>query len=574
MTAMFGKGTRVAIAGAFAAFGLLFVAPAAEAAFGLTNLSANPASTAAGANTNFTISLDVQDPSADLKDLTIHLPPGLVGNPQATTMCTAAQLQSDSCPPVTRVGTTTTSALLLGLIPLSVPGDIYNLVPHAGEPARFGIVLRPVSVPPLPPIVPEIILESGASLRQSDLGLDTVLNNLPNTSAGLGIDITSVSLTLNGMAGSPPKGFIRNPTSCKTHTVGFDAASYPPTQTATGQATFTTTNCGALPFTPELAAKVKQGAANEAVELTTTISQTIDEAGLKSAEVILPKELFGNAATLGISCPDALFQAGNCPANTIVGNAIATSPLLTQPLTGPVALVSPATPGLPDLGVDLRGPLALKLKGKIGVTPDVRNIVTFDGLPDIPIANFALTFTGGPSGLTFANRDLCQPPPIVFNANFASHSGATAVANPTATVECTGGGGGGGGGGGHGGSKKPRAKISVGRRSTDAPTMRVRIHKGSEKLTQAKLKLPRQLAFSSGKRFDRGTAVGGRKVSVKHTRRSLKLKAKKPASSLTARFARRALHPGKGLRPHSKLTFKLELRDASGKTTRLSVRAK
>src|SRR5690349_24450763 len=69
----------------------LFVAPAANAAFELTNVSATPASNNAGANSDFSISLDTPDAS-DMKDLTIHLPPGLVGNPLATTTCTEDQL--------------------------------------------------------------------------------------------------------------------------------------------------------------------------------------------------------------------------------------------------------------------------------------------------------------------------------------------------------------------------------------------------------------------------------------------------------------------------------------------------
>ena len=82
------------------------------------------------------------------------------------------------------------------------------------------------------------------------------------------------------MVGHPPQGFIRNPTSCKTHTVGFDAVAYD-AQTASAQATFTTDNCGALPFTPELSARIKRvGAVNDPVELSTTIAQTIEEAGL------------------------------------------------------------------------------------------------------------------------------------------------------------------------------------------------------------------------------------------------------------------------------------------------------
>jgi hypothetical protein len=576
MRASFGRRIWGAVALPAAAFGVLVLAPAAQAAFGLNPLSVFPAITDAGAKTNLTINIGITDPEADIKDLTIHLPPGLIGNPQATTMCTVAQLNADMCPAATQVGTTssTVNAFLAALplvpIPLTVNGTIYNLVPQPGEPARFGIVLRPISIPPLPSVLPPIILQSGASLRQSDLGLDTVLNGLPRDTlnGAVLLDVTGLSLTLQGMAGTPAKPFIRFPTSCKTHTVGFDAKAYD-NQTATGQATFTTTNCGALPFTPELSARIKRtGPVNEPVELSTTIAQTIEEAGLLRAQVVLPAGLGGNNDALANKCSQASFQAGNCPAASIVGSASATSPLLAQGLSGPVALVEPVAPGLPDIGIDLRGPLALKLKGTLGFTAQGRNIVVFDNLPDIPIAAFTLTFAGGPKGLVLPSRDVCAPPPLVFDANFLSHSTATLAATATATVDCSGGGGGGGGRG----HKKPRAKIKLGHLGSDEPTMKLKIKAGSEKLRQAKLKLPRQLAFASGKDFDRGTTVA--KVSVRHSARALKLKASKPAKRFAAKIAHGALQPGQGLGAHSKLKFKLKLRDAAGKTTKLTIRAK
>ena len=168
-----------------------------------------------------------------------------------------------------------------------------------------------------------------------------------------------------------------------------------PGQTATANAQFATSNCGALPFTPELSARVKRvGAVNDPIELSTTIAQTIEEAGLRRAQVVLPAGIGGNNDVLSNQCSQADFLAETCPAASLVGFASATSPLLSEGLIGQVALVQPGAPGLPDIGIDLRGPLALKLKGTLGFTPEGRNIVVFDNLPDIPIAEFTLTFGG------------------------------------------------------------------------------------------------------------------------------------------------------------------------------------
>jgi len=543
----------------------------------LTGLSATPASTNAGANTDFTIHIGISDPAHDLKNLTVHLPPGLVGNPLATTTCTEAQLTADSCPASSQVGTVSNDVLIsvLGIIdlPQTVTGKIYNVVPRAGEPARFGIVL---SALPLPPplnglILPPIILQSPASLRQSDFGLDTVLSNLPNTAqVALGvtadITITSVQLTLNGTVGSPPAGFIRLPTSCGTNTVRFDASAYD-NQTATGQATFTTNNCGAEPFNPGFSAKLRpMGTGGLKPELQTTITQTIQEAGLKRAQVVLPSDLGADNSALLNQCPQAQFAAGTCPQSTAIGSAVATSPLQSQALTGAVYLLVPPTPGLPQVGLDLRGPLALKLTGSFVLTATGTG-VAFDGLPDIPISRFQLTFNGGNNGLTLASRPVCDPPPLAFATSFLSHSGATRTGSTNATIDgtCP---------GKHGGGKgKPKAKVKLGALDTDHPRMTFSVKAGGENLRSAKLRLPKQLRFATGKKFDQGSSFGS-KTSVKSSKSGLTIKARKPAKRLRGKIAGGALLPGHGLKPGKRLKFKFSVRDAAGKTTRLIVRAK
>ena len=67
-----GRGKRGPL-GALAFVAMLAMlaaaAPAADAAFGITNVSAQPAKPAAGANSDFSVSFDVQDPGAQMKDL-------------------------------------------------------------------------------------------------------------------------------------------------------------------------------------------------------------------------------------------------------------------------------------------------------------------------------------------------------------------------------------------------------------------------------------------------------------------------------------------------------------------------
>src|SRR5690348_3529699 len=63
----------------------------------VSDVNADPASQQAGSNSDLSISFQLADGSP--KDLVIHLPPGLVGNPLATKACTEAELKKAACPP-------------------------------------------------------------------------------------------------------------------------------------------------------------------------------------------------------------------------------------------------------------------------------------------------------------------------------------------------------------------------------------------------------------------------------------------------------------------------------------------
>jgi hypothetical protein len=547
---------RAVLGGSIAVAAVLATAPSALG-FGVTP-SVQPQTAPAGSNSDLRINIEIQEPEQDLKDLTIHLPPGLVGNPLVAPQCTEEQLNADDCPPTSDVGDVSNEVSIAGAPPLPVSGDLYNMVPQPGEPARFGVVLRSLPVPLLPPI----ILQSPARLRQSDFGLDTILTDLPRTASGLEIDIHSVELTLQGRVNN--LGFIRLPTSCKEHTVGFDANSYEGGP-ASAQTTFTTTDCGALPFSPELKATAKPQGLGKPIELATTISQTIEEAGLAHAQVILPTGITGNNELLGTPCPRVDFFAGSCPPSTIIGTALAGSPLQLQPLTGTVALIEPAIPGLPDVGLDLRGALALKLTGSLALGGDGRAITTFAGLPDIPIADFRLTFTRE-AGFVIAGVDLCESPPLIVDGLFRAHSGAeTAVQAPIELEGC-----------GAGKGKKPKAKVKLSKLGSDEPKLKLTVKAGAERMRTARLKLPKKLGFASGKAFKRGTKAksNGKKLKgkkVKHTKRALKLKGKR-VKRFVAKIAGGALEAADDAR--RRMRFKVKVVDVRGGHTTLAVKSK
>lgn len=530
------------------------VVPATASAITVSGVTPVPANTQAGANSN--LSLDFNLSGGQLKDLVIHLPPGLVGNPLATTTCTEAELNANTCPAASRVGAI--SNTINGVVPAA--GQVFNVVPRAGEPARFGFVLSTGLGAP-------IILQSPAALRPTDFGLDTILNEVPDNVMGIPITITRIELDLQGQVGSPPQGFLRNPTSCGTNTVSVDATPYSGSP-GSASGNFQTVNCGSVPFSPEFKATIKQSANfNNAVELSTTISQTIEEAGLKRAQVTLPAQVSGDGVALANTCSISDFQGETCPPSTIAGDAVAGSPLQAEPLRGNVYILPSSTSSLPDIGVDLRGSLGLKLKGALGLSTELRPVVTFDGLPDIPISEFTLTFAGGPTGVNDASPDLCsEKPPPAFNTNFLAHTGAVLDLETPAKVTCD---------KAKGGKKKPpKATLKLGRLSSDQPTLKLKVKAGSSKLRTAKLKLPTGLSFdkdgSGASAKADGKALKGK--ALKLGSRSLALKTK-GARSLVAKVGKGTLIRNTNLNA-KKLRIKLKLRDVAGKSTKLTLRPK
>ena len=122
--------------------------------------------------------------------------------------------------------------------------------------------------------------------------------------------------------------------------------------------------------------------------------------------VALPHALFLDQASLGQICTRVQFAAQQCPRKSIYGHARAITPLLGQPLEGPVYLRS-SNNELPDLVAHLEGQVDIDLVGRIdSFKGGVRT--TFDTVPDVPVTKFALTLPGGKHGLLVASKNLCQ----------------------------------------------------------------------------------------------------------------------------------------------------------------------
>jgi hypothetical protein len=529
--------------GATVVAALTLLAPSAAYAFKPIAVTAAPADTQAGANSNFAVHFGVEEPERDLKGFVIHLPPGEVGAVTATPLCTQAQFAAKACPANTQVGTTTTHATAfptpLTGVAVDVPGKLYNLAPVGPEPARLGIRLTPA-------VGDEILVQSIVTVRPADGGLDSSTDGLPRTSALGPIDVNAVDITLFGKAGNPAKGFVSNPTSCAVATTTIDAIAYDGTQ-GSGSAAFTPTGCDKLAFAPTVSATLDPGAKGGRPTITTVVESPAGQANARSVQITLPAGLGAVVTTLNHACPEAQFAAGGCAANAKIGTAKAETPALAAPLEGPVFLVKPDASPLPELIIDLHGPIDLRLPVTVGFGAGGRLQSTLDGLPDTA-------------------RDLCTAPVAHVDATFVGQNGASSSSSVVPQIA--------------GCKPQVSGKLKGLRRHHPVLALRFAAPLG-QRLTSVGVRLPRALRVDTRRARKAITVlVGGRKVAhpTLHLAGAAVTVGKLPgggARSVQLRLNRGALRLARRLRAGQTVKLTLATADAGGGQQKLplSVRA-
>nr|WP_210495111.1 hypothetical protein [Patulibacter sp. SYSU D01012] len=154
----------------------------------------------------------------------VDTPPGLVPNPESVPKCEQEQLEANSCPPASQIGTTVLrlSKLLAGGaagtpanpfgLPLGTRGDLrltvglFNMEPREGELARFSF--NPTQ--PGGQSTGEIVDVVGG-MRPDDNGLFFTINNVPRptTTDGGAAVLTGSTLTFWGAPGSSAHDAVR-----------------------------------------------------------------------------------------------------------------------------------------------------------------------------------------------------------------------------------------------------------------------------------------------------------------------------------------------------------------------------
>ena len=151
------------------------------------------------------------------------------------------------------------------------------------------------------------------------------------------------------------------------------------------------------------------------------------QANIRSVKVQLPKQLPSRLTTLQQACTEQQFNSNpaGCPKASFIGRAVATTPILPEPLTGPAIFVSHGGEAFPDLILVLQGyGFTIDLVGstfidKAGITSS-----TFKTIPDEPVGSFELTMPQGPYSALAANANLCAAS-LAMPTVFTAQNGAT-----------------------------------------------------------------------------------------------------------------------------------------------------
>ncbi|HET6448821.1 MAG TPA: hypothetical protein VFG31_06890 [Conexibacter sp.] len=382
-----------------------------------------------GASPTFTLVANRPDRNVPVGRMTYDLPPGLVGNLalRGLVQCPLSAAANGSCRAASRIGHVV-SIDGSGTEPPALPGDVFLTKPKVpGDPAGLS-----VKVPArLGPVDAGVVIVGVRLQLRPDGGLHVVSDPIPPLQLGIPLAIRTLTVTIDR------DGFMRNPTSCgeKTAAGHFDSIG---NEHADISSKLTFRDCDSLDFNPGVRAFI--GAKHRTrvgthPPFTTVITSKGDDATIRSAHVRLPRGVASNTRSLNAACATDAFEAGRCPEQSHVANAVALSPLLRDPVTGPVYLVKRPTgqKGLPRLVVQFREPIALTLEASVNIGKGGGIGTTFPVVPDLPITRFTLRFHGGAFGALALTKSICRRA-LRLPAKFEGQNGRTVKARPRIAV--------------------------------------------------------------------------------------------------------------------------------------------
>ncbi|HEX8689018.1 MAG TPA: hypothetical protein VF729_02120 [Solirubrobacterales bacterium] len=372
-----------------------------------------------GAHSPFHLRLTRRDGDQDLTRFDATLPQGVLAKLAGVDKCPDAAIEAakaksgrselafPSCPANSRIGSALGGA---GVGPLltEARGAVYLAGPFAGAPlSAVGIV--PAVAGPFD--VGTVVVRQALQVnpRTGEVRVDGARSDpIPHILAGIPLKVRDIRVDVDR------PDFTLNPTDCSPFATaadiwggGLDLFSPADDAPVGRSAHFQAANCASLGFKPRLSFTLKGGTSRGGhPALRAVYRPRKGEANLEGASIRLPRSAFLDQAHIRTICTRVQFAAAACPKGAVYGTATATTPLLAEPLAGPVYLRS-SDNELPDVVFDLHGLVDVEVSARVdSVRGGIR--VTIPDAPDAPVTSVAVRMQGQRKGLIVNSRNLCD----------------------------------------------------------------------------------------------------------------------------------------------------------------------
>jgi hypothetical protein len=394
-------------------------------------LSAGSANPVAGAHAPFLLDISREDGEQNISALKVTLPQGELAKLAGVELCEGPAASSGDCPPDSKIGSVS-AAVGAGSLPLWVPQPnkeptaLYLAGPYKEAP--YSVIAKvPAQAGPFD--LGDVVTRAALNVDPETAQVSAASDPLPQALQGVPVSYRRLHVAVDR------PGFALNPTDCEQMSVG-SAISSNKGAIANPSSRFQVGSCGDLGFSPRLAMRLF-GKTNRGAHprFRAILRMPAGGANIARASVSLPRAEFLDQANIRTICTRVQFKANACPKAAIYGHAEARTPLLDQPLSGPVYLRS-SDNELPDLIADLHGQVHVVLVGRIdSQRGGIRT--TFDAVPDAPVSKFSLTMQGGEKGLLVNSRELCAKPSRA-KASFSGQNGKSRALRPALRAQCGG----------------------------------------------------------------------------------------------------------------------------------------
>ncbi len=411
--------------------------------FGAGSLNNN-----AGSFSPFNMRLIREDGEQDMTKFSSILPPGVLGSLRGVDKCPDAaielaksktglqELASPSCPANSLIGHTEAGAGV-GSALTYASGQIYLGGPYKGAPLSV-ISITPAVAGPFDAGTVVVRLGLDLNPKTAEVEVDGAASDpIPHILKGIVLKVRDLRVYVDR------PNFTLNPTSCdessaKARLFGsfldvFSSADDVPVDLATR---YQAANCLNLGFKPKLNLNLKGGTKRGGHPgLSAVYVPRPGDANIEGLVVRLPRSAFLDQAHIRTICTRVQFAADACPKAAQYGYIRAWTPLLDEPLQGPVWLRS-SNHKLPDLVFDLHGLVDVEVSTRIdSAKGGIR--ASLEDSPDAPLTKVVLRMQGGKKGLIINSRNLCGSKSRA-NVQSAGHNGKQSKANPVMRPQCAG----------------------------------------------------------------------------------------------------------------------------------------